>query len=286
MANNQQFTERQLGFAYWFVTHKPALRRLALGILIAFDVVTVGYGLYGLLDHYLISWNRDLLLRRNASLVRVSHEAVARLAPQPLNPLSVDVFTSGPGRFDFIAKLENPNPEWYANFRYQFVSANEVTAETSGFILPAEEKFIGQFAVPLPGVPRRAEFRLAEIVWHRVNRQVIRDFEAWRRERLNFILSNVTHTGALGIDRLIGRTSFDVENRTAFGYWRIGFFVALRRGTGLAAANHITLDNFDSGARRHVDVNWFEELPTISTVDVRPEVNLFDPDIYMPPRAR
>ncbi|MBI4133409.1 hypothetical protein HY478_02230 [Candidatus Uhrbacteria bacterium] len=284
--NEQLGTERQLKLAYWFVTHKQALVRIGLGILIVFDVLTVGFGLYGVADYFLISWNRDLALRRELADARVSHEVVRRFAPQPLLPREVDVFTSGPGRFDFLASLENPNDDWYATFRYQFVAGTEVTSEREGFILPHEEKYLGQFAQELPGVPRAAEFRLTDLLWRRVERHVIRDYDSWSRDRLSLALSNVVHTSTLRLDQVIGRTSFDIANRTGFGYWRVGLFVVLLRGNSPVGANYITLDNFDAASNRHVDVNWFEALPTVSTVDIRPEVNIFDADAYMPPRVQ
>lgn len=279
-------TEQQLGLALWWVNNKQRVGKIAIGALVVFDVLTVGYGLYGLADYFLISWNRDLFLRRGLAESRIVPDVVSRLAPAPLNSVSVDVFTSGLNRYDFVTRLENPNEDWYAEFTYEFVSGSDATPARAGFILPAEEKFVTALAFETPAVPRRAEFRITEIAWHRVNRHAIRDYASWSRERLNFILSNVTHTATLRVDSILGRTSFDLENRTGFGYWRVGVPVVLLRGTAPAAVNYVTLDSFESGERRHVDVNWFEQLPSTSAVDIRPEVNIFDPDAYMPPRVQ
>lgn len=281
-----QLTEKQLGLAYWYVTHKLQLKKIGIGLLIAFDMLTVGFGLWGLLDFYLISWNKDLTLRRDLGRTLISHETVNRLGPVSLNIPSVDIFNAGSGRFDFLAKLENPNENWYATFRYRFLAGTEETPEREGFILPAEEKFVGAFAVETASLPRRAEFRLTELAWHRVDRHVIRDYAAWSRERLNFILGNITHTSTLKIDSIIGRTSFDIENRSAFGYWRVGLPVVLLRGTAPAAVSYTTLDNLEAGEKRHVDINWFETLPATSSVDIRPEVNIFDSNVYLPPRVQ
>ncbi|MBI4280952.1 hypothetical protein HY628_02030 [Candidatus Uhrbacteria bacterium] len=285
MDNTTLVTEKQIERALWITAHKPLFKRIGWGIFIAFDVLTVGYGIYGLVDHFLISWNRNLFLERNLPHLRFSPELIRAAAPQPISPLSPQVFSSGPERYDFLVKLLNPNPDWYAVFRYQFVSGGWRTPEADGFILPGEEKFVGQFAVSQSGFPRQAEFRLTELSWHRVNRRVIRDIPAWMRERFNILVSEVTHTPALTPDRPGGRTSFTLENRSAFGYWQVGFPVVLLRGAVPVAVNYITLDSIEAGERRRVDVPWFETLPAASGVDVRPEVNLFDPDVYMPPRV-
>lgn len=283
---SEQLTEKQLGFAYWYITHKLQLKKLGIGLLIAFDVITVGFGLWGYADYFLISWNRDLALRRDMPYLRFSHELVRSLGPQALNPVSADIFVSGAGKYDFLTKLQNANTDWYADFKYKFVGRGGETAEATGFILPREEKFVSVLGAALASSPVGATFQFTDIAWHRVNRHVIRDYEAWRSERLNMILTNVIHNPSLNIDSTVGRTSFDTENRSAFGFWKVGFSVVLLRGSSPAAANHVVLDNFESGEKRHVDVNWFESLPGTTGVDVRPEVNIFDADVYMPPRVQ
>jgi hypothetical protein len=284
---NNQLSEKQLKFGYWYVSHKGQLRKFWFGVLIVLDVLLVGYALYGLVDYFLISWTRDQAVSRNLGQSFVSHDAVRRLAPIPLATKSVHTFRSGEGRYDLLAILQNQNVDWYATFRYEFVVAGAATSEQEGFILPTEEKYIAQFAQALGGVPRDAEFRLTSLAWHHVNRHVIRDYESWRGERLRVATSDVTHqSNVVGLDQGTSRTSFDIQNPSAFGYWRLGLFVTLLRGTTPVAVNYITLENFDSSEERHVDVHWFEPLPGSSTIDIRPEVNLFDPDVYLPPRAQ
>lgn len=287
MDNSDLLTEKQLERAVWYVAHKALLKKIGLGALIAFDVITLGYGLFGLLNYFLFSWNTDLALRRDLAKLHFSHELVQSLGPKSLAIGSVDIFVSGAGRYDFLTKLQNPNADWYATFRYHYVtSGSEATPDVSGFILPAEEKYVAQLAQPTKTVPNRADFQLVDLQWHRVDRHAIANYAAWNKDRINFQVTNVTHTAALNIGPLAGRTSFDVDNRSAFGYWRVGFFVVLLRGTAPAAVNYITLDNLDSNEHRHVDVNWFEQLAGSSSVDIRPEVNIFDPDVYMPPKLQ
>lgn len=279
-------TEQQLAFGYWFVMHKPQLKRIGFGILVAFDAIMIGFGVWGLVNHYLVSWNRDFVVRRDLGRSIVPHNTVVTLGPEQLITKSVQVFQSSGGRYDFLAVLQNPSQDWYAEFTYQFVSGSGTTPEARGFILPMEEKYMAQFAQEMMSLPRGAELYISDVAWQRVDRHVIRDFEAWRRERTNFLVTDVEHKTVEAIDRTVARTSFKIENRTAFGYWRLGTFVVLLRGSSPVAANFITLDQFDSGDVRELDVNWFESLPSSSTVDIRPEVNLFDPSAYLPPRAK
>ncbi len=285
MPDGEDLSERQLKFARWYVSRARLLGRLGFGLLAIFDVLTLGYGLFGYADYFLISWNQDLALRSQAARPLISQEAVLRQGPQPLVPVSLDIFKSGQGRYDFLARLGNPNQNWGASFYYRFETPAGSTEEREGFILPGEEKYLAALAETFPTPPGRAEFNPTRISWRRLDRQVVRDPAIWREERLNFLTTNVRHESALAIDRKLGRTSFEVENRTAYGYWRVGFYIVLLAGSSPRAVNFITLDNFEAGERRRVEVNWFEPLPQTNQVSLQPEINLLDPQVYLPWRA-
>lgn len=278
-----QLTETQFKAATWYVEHKLKLKKIGLGILIGFNVLALGYGLFGIVDYYLLSWNRDLTMRREAVLSRISGQVLAAIAPTPLLPISVQALPTSNGKVDFLAKIQNTNPDWYVSFQYQFSAGGMMTEPQEGFILPLEEKYL--FALAQEISAREAQLVITDYDWHRTDHRTISDIESWKAARLNFVLEDVTHTPSLQIDTSVGRTSFKVENRTAYGYWRVGFPVVLLRGTTPAAVNYIALDNFDAGEKRQVDVNWFERLPATTEADIRPEVNLFEPDVYMPPKA-
>lgn len=285
MDGEEQLTERQLKIAGWYVEHKELLRRIGYGALLLFDVVTLGFGLYGYTDYFLFSWNKDAALRQHAATPLVSHEAVLRQAPQPLGVALVETFPGTSGKYDFIAKVRNINQNWYAQVTYQFVSRAGATPLREGFVLPAEEKYLATFGEEVGMPPGRPELQITKIEWHRVDRHVISDVSAWVYEHLNFVLSNVVHEPVFDGDTTVARTSFDVENRSAYGYWRPGVFVTLLRGDMPVATNYVMVTNFDAGEKRHIDVNWFESLPQSNRVDIQPDVNIFDANVYMPPRS-
>lgn len=286
MDGAEQLTEKQLKVASWYVEHKELLRRIGYGALVVFDVITLGFGLYGYADYFLFSWNKDAALRQHAATSLVPHEAVLRQAPQPLGALLVEAFPGTSGKYDFVAQVRNINQNWYAQVTYQFVSQAGATPPREGFILPAEEKYFAAFGEEVAMPPGRPELQITKIEWHRVDHHVVRDVGAWVYERLNFVTRSVVHEPTLGIDGNVARTSFDVENRSAFGYWRPGLFIALLRGDTPVAVNYVAVNNFEAGELRHIDVNWFEQLPPTSRVDIEPDVNIFSADVYMPPRSR
>jgi len=273
-----------LKVAGWYVEHKEGLRKVGYGALFVFDVLTLGFGLYGYADYFLISWNRDLALRQNAVVPLVSHDAVLRQAPQSLGAVFVEAFAGTGSKYDFVSRVRNPNQNWYANVTYQFVSQAGATKPKEGFILPAEQKYLADFGVDVTVPPGHPELQMIQTAWHRVDRHVVRDVNTWAHEHLNFVLSNVTHDIAFA-GGTIARTSFDIENRSAYGYWHPGLVVALLRGDTPVAANYVTVNNFDAGEKRHIEVNWFDSLPPSTSVSIEPDVNIFDLNTYLPPRA-
>lgn len=284
MSEGDQLTERQLKLATWWVEHREQVRKVALGVFFGVDALLIIFGVYGLLDYFVISSGQDAALRARMAETVVQHEVAVRQAPVALIPVSVDAFTASGGKYDFLASIANPNLNWYATLSYRFVGRSGATPEQDSFILPQEEKYLTTLGVELAAPPGRPELEITRLDWHRVDRHVIRDLKTWTRERRNFIVSDVKHESALAIDRKLGRTTFKVENRTAYGYWHAGFFVVPLRGKSPVGASYVTLDNFDAGERREVSINWFDEVPQASDVAVQPDINLFDPAVYMPPR--
>jgi hypothetical protein len=81
----------------------------------------------------------------------------------------------------------------------------------------------------------------------------------------------------------VSRATFNVKNDTAFGYWRVSFFVILWSGSSIVGANSVTISDLRPGETREVAVSWFNEIHGVTRVEVVPEVNIFDDRVYIPP---
>ncbi len=281
-----QFTEKQLKIAYWYVSHKLLLKKILIAFLLFLCIIFWGYGIYGLINYFLIDQ-----VRFNQTLKEVSSELVNypafRLKNQPKNfaILSSNVLPSGKDRYDFLAKILNPNLNWWAEFEYKFIFDGEETSLRKGFILPNEEKFLFELAVESKSKPRQATFEIQNIKWSRLDGHKIPDYAAWSKERLNFEITEVKFSPSVVKDGSpISKVTFTATNKTAYNFWNVGFYILLYRGTSVSGVNHITLEQFLSGEKRTVEVSWFEIVPTVTRVQVLPEVNIFDSAIYMPVR--
>lgn len=277
------FSEGQLKFASWYVSHKLLLKKIFIGFLIGLNVIFWGYGLYGLVNHYFIEGPRlDQALRElghSPDLAAIR----ARVEPQSLEIGTASILAAGKGEYDLSAKVSNQNPAWRAEFDYNFIADGQAFPVKHGFILPTEEKFLINLGVESPARIRSASIEISNLRWQRVDAHEISDYEAWSSERLNFVFENVKFSPAVITDGItVSRVTFNARNLTAYSFWDVGFYIFLYRGSSLLTINYITLEEFLSGQTRQVEVSWFEALPAVTQVKVVPEVNIFDPKIYMP----
>lgn len=270
-------------FGYWFVTHKLLLGKLSTVALIVMDVALVGYGLYGFLDYAFITGPRERAALAGLARGGIDlHALVVRNAPRPLEVKSV-VIVPGKAIADAVGRVRNPNREWYATFEYQFLVSGEVTAPRQGFILPGEEKYVFDFAISVKGAPRNARLEIRSVAWQRVNPHTVPDPAAFVAERLGFAITDVNYTSSIKIaGGEISRADFAVDNQTAYGYWQASFNVVLIRGNSIAGVNRVVAERLQSLEKRALAATWFEPVGAVSKVEIQPDINIFDPTVYLP----
>ncbi|MFA6603763.1 MAG: hypothetical protein WCT10_02880 [Patescibacteria group bacterium] len=282
-----QLTEDQLKWGYWWVTHKVQVRKIFAIALVVLDVALVGYGSFGFIDWFFLSGARERqeigLLAETVTDFPYFH---ARFAPRELAIEGTSVLEAGEGSYDLATRVANPNPQWWANFNYQFLSGSEpLGALQRGYILPGEVKYLSGLGTKAASFPSGAEVAITDLVWHRVNNHIVRpDYAVWSAARLNFLLSDIKFQAPDPSDQLkVSRASFTLKNDSGYGYWKVGFFVALLRGEQVVAANYVTVSELRAGDVRPVEASWFSDLPPVDRVEITPEVNLFDDRVFIPP---
>ncbi len=282
-SNFENLSEQQLKAARWYVSHKLLLKKTLIGALIAFSAGFLGYGLYGLINYYFIegpAFNRAL---REFSQPIDFESLRSKLQPQGLEVGAVSILSRGKEKYDLAAEIYNPNPNWRVEFSYTFVVDGQELDPQKGFLLPGEEKFLLKLSFESKVKPRRGEVEIKDLNWQRIDVKKIPDYSAWQNERLNFVFEDVKFSPAVIRDTIaISRASFNAKNMTAYGFWNVGLYIVLYRGSSIAGITYVTLQEFISGQTRPVEVSWFESLPSITQVKVIPEVNLFDERVYMP----
>jgi hypothetical protein len=280
-----KLSEKQLKWGYWWVTHKAQVRRwfsVFLGIVAA---ILVGYAGFGFLDWFFGSGVQERagigLLTRQWTDFGYFRE-VAR--PQELSVGGTSILSAGDKRYDVVSQISNPNEIWWVEFDYQATGGGLSAPVKRGYLLPSDTRYIrelGMESESRPGV----SFEVSNLHWHRVDAHyVFPGYPSWSNDRLNFRILDAEFIPPEPTDPLpVGKARFTVENDTAFGYFSVGFFIKLYSGSKIVGVNQVVISNLRAGERREVEVSWFNDLPKVTQVEVRPEVNIFDEEVYIPP---
>lgn len=279
--STNQVSSTRLKLSYWYVSNKLRIKQILIGFLILLNISFYGFSLYYLLSILLVDGPAYRQGLHELTLDYIDYPG-HRLAQKALD-LQIVNFTSLPlrnGNFDFIASIRNPNPDFVAeSITYQLISGSQVLEEKTSFVLPNEEKFLAFFDQKISvGSPI---LKISNVKWRRVH-----FFDEFAKERLQFEVSNIDFKNAResGIrgELPVSTLNFDIKNNSAFSYWEVGVYMTLQSQQRIVGANFIALDQFLSGQTRHVEMRWYDNLPSVNNSKVFPEVNIVDPGSYMP----
>ncbi len=275
-------TEQQLGFGYWYVTHKLQLKAALTVVLVVLCIGFGGFALWGLVKLYLIDDAAYRQMQRDAGLNLVNFSALA--SAKPIDVRSVQVFTAGSGKVDAVAMVRNPNAGFSATFTYQFLGEGATPPEQHGFLLPGEEKPLITLGIPVQTAFRSARLEIRDLKWERLDAHAIPDYAAYRAARLGLSAEDVVFTPAPHPGDT-SRVSFTAKNASAYSFWNARFIVLLYRGQSVAAVNAIELSQLRSGESRPASVTWFENVPSVTKTMIIPEVNILDQSVFIEPGA-
>jgi|SaaInlStandDraft_5_1057022.scaffolds.fasta_scaffold36423_2 hypothetical protein len=267
----------------WWVEHRASLRRLGIGLIAAFDVVLLLFVAWVAIDTYAISFDAERRVVAEAVAFGQSdlHAYTLANAADDLEVTQEKVFSIGEGRYDLFAMLLNSNDDWWATITYHFTTDEGDSEITTGFILPSEEKPIVDIAFESDSNVSDAELVLDSVDWHRVDHHMIHDYQAWEDDRLNLLVDSASFSKQTEFENdIFGRASFQLTNSTAFSYYEPRFFILLMKGSNVVGVNRTSLSDFESREEVKVDLNWFGTLPSVTNIEVVPEINLFDLDSY------
>ncbi len=270
----------------WWVEHRVLLRRIVYGICIAFDVVLWSFVLWTFLSSFLFRASDEqlevaklaVLGQQDLHAYTVSHRAEDVLMS------TIRVFPLGTGRYDFYTEVTNPNADWWVEFDYQFLYSSGTTVVTKGFLLPGQQKPLVALAVNSSTPVTQAQIELTNIFWHRIDHHQIVEYETWQQDRLNISIINPVFTQETSLSGdLVGRTTFTVKNTTAFSYADPEFYVLLKKGSSVVGVNRATVTSLLAGEETEIVLNWFGVLPSVTSVEVLPDIELFDVHVYLKP---
>ncbi|MEA3272561.1 MAG: hypothetical protein U9P90_02735 [Patescibacteria group bacterium] len=277
----EEITEKQLKWSYWIVKNKTLFKKIGISIFIVVDMILVVYGLYGFADYLFITGPREA---REIALLseELNYSSVnIKIGARPLDITST-ILLRGKETFDALSFVKNKNKNWLARFKYQFSTDGQTTESKNGFILPGEGKFITALGIDIPRSARHAVLLVDDLKWNRISTRDIPDYEDWSNARLDFDISDINFAPVATLGQgSASKASFKVKNLSAFNYWQVGFRVILYRGATIVGINYATIPKFRSGEEREVEATWFDPIGQVTKVEIEPEVDIFDEEVYM-----
>ncbi|TAK05383.1 hypothetical protein EPO33_05470 [Patescibacteria group bacterium] len=273
-------SEQQFQAASWYVEHKLQLKAALTVFLVVWCAAFGGYAIWGMVKLFLIEYPGYRQMQRDAGVNYVNFAALENA--RPIDVRTVQVFAAGAGKADAVATVRNPNARFAATFRYQFVGEGATPSELEGFLLPGEEKPLLSLGIPTQTSFRSARLEIRDVQWARLDAHEIPDWAAYRTARMALSGEEVVFTPAQTQGQ-VSRVTFTVKNASAYSYWNVRFIVLLYRGQSIAAVNAIDLSSLRTGESRPASVTWFENVPSVTKTEIRPEVNILDQSAFIAP---
>lgn len=183
------------------------------------------------------------------------------------------------GSYDIYAKVANPNSAVGSDkFSYKFSVKNlagEVMAEPAGtgFVLPADEKYIIETNVAAKDIPASVELDISDPQWVEAN-------DAYEKPELKVVSKNYNEiTSGVGFSEATGL----LKNESPFSFNSIDLRIILENEEGkIMALNSTQMNTVNAGENRDFRVSWPSRFSgAVSQMDVQVEVNVFDSEAFL-----
>lgn len=272
-ADNQNLSDKQLKYAYWFLLHKKQFKKVGIILLIIFDILMVILAVMGLI-RYLYNYSEFKELSQN--MPNYIDWAAYHQENQPvdLQINQVRVIQTDSDQVDIGVLVQNINNDWgVPKLTYQFLLAGgQTTPLATTFLLPNGSKYL--MALSVSTVGRTASLQIVEFGWQRIKSGQLLLVP-------DVVISENRFIPASQVEGLTrgGQVSWLVANKSAYNYWDVGFQVIIFTGQREVGFNYLQISSLDSLESKNLSVNMIQRLSSVTSVLVIPEVNIYDPGI-------
>lgn len=274
-------SEKELRWSQWWLDHKERVRKIALGLFIAVDAVLLCIGMWGFIDWLAIGGLREEQAIRQ--MTSPEYGRVQHMALQEIQVGAPIVLPGGTGKIDILTPVENSNRTFWVEIDYRYLVGGEPQSLHRAFVLPNQAKYLSELAAPSGS--GSVELKIERRVWHRANLQGEADAEAFAASRLNVYPANPVYVPSDPLATSpVSSAKFTLVNDAAFGFYDVDMLVLLYRGDSIVGVNRARIDTLAAGARKPMELFWYQILPQVTKVDVIPEINIYDPDVYRAPQ--
>ena len=267
---------KNLELGLWLANHQHQIYKMIIIILAAVAVGFLLYSGYGYFYYFVFGQEQDKILDQTTTGVDLATYR-AQNKPIDLQTGTAQVIASNTGS-DFIVRIKNPNEKQYAAFSYCFTANNE-KACGSDFILPNEEKNIILLNSQIKAASGTADFDITGITWQKLKAGDIPDWNAFYKERLNFIITDPKFNS---YDDSVNYLEFNITNNSPYGYFTAPFDITISQNDNIIAVNRYTIKNLSSQQTKAIRLYWPEAVNLKGDIKVTPNINILDSEIYKP----
>lgn len=275
----------KMNVGLWYVENKQNLKKLVIILLVIISTFFWGYVVYNLVYYYTVGIRNDeKMIQAFVANKVINNDYTKENSAKELIPQSTRILSNGQNKYDFVVRVYNPNSDFSAEFNYDFFVDAEKVDSARGFIFPQETKYVSFLAKEFKVKPSRARVEINDVLWKRVDKHQIEEWDKFKKDHLNFVISGIklqldeqNNSSVMAVNHL----DFDVVNRTAYNYYQVDFNILLMRGDNVVGITRYGLPEFMSMSSKHVNFVWLGDLDPSANLVITPEVNVLDNKVYM-----
>lgn len=261
----KEITDKQLKFSYWYLSYKKNLRRGLIILLLVCNAVIYFRVFYPIVSYLAFlpaaeAWPKQMIEQSvNWSKARTT------IAPKNIVITESKVVPSGPGVYDVITWVKNPNEKWYArSIDYTVVFAGQKSKVANTFLLPGEERVILTKDFHTTD-PTAAEKETSKIQFENPDWQMLDNPE-------NYLLPKF-QTNNIMLEDLSDqytkhRVTGELKNLSLFGFRTLNIIVIISQGSKPVAVSTTTIQNIELHETRPIDIRFTQDLSTATNIDL------------------
>lgn len=269
----------KFNLSLWFLKNR---RKLFIGtvlFLFILSVVLFLFSFYNIYDYIrgIDKENKDLEELTNIGVTLNPSRTAIELEYNGIQYFSHD------GKYDFLAKVKNPNPNFFSNIVYCFYDGEVELACGGSLIYPNENKYVMILSVSLKNRPDNLSFSIKNTSWERVDVKKYPDWNAYYSERNNFMIADSVFKADKidGSSGYVNNVSFSIKNNTPYNYWEVPLSIILFKNNNVVGINKYTISEFMSFDQKKVNLSWINSIKSVSDILVIPDFNILDEDNYI-----
>jgi len=272
-------TNKKLKWGYWYVNNKLLVRRIWIYFLIFVNLNLWIFALFFVFKVYYFDQPNFYFSINQLSAANVNYSTFnLSNQPKPLTFSNVSVLKSRGNKYDLLVAVTNPNSQWSSRASSRFVMKGESFPEQVFSILPNETKYIVEAGIDAAKVDVTPQFLIDNYKWERVRSKSL--FNRFVAERTTFEVTDVNYIESrdmkLGTQVPVASVSFTLKNNGLFDYWLVNNKILFKRGGTIVAVSIIPVEQFKAGETRKVDFRVFDVLVGVTSIEVKPEVDIYD----------